>query len=160
MRAMRFLALATAVGIGGWAHAAHAQHPAAGRERLTGAWHLVSLGETNPKGRLETVAGLKGALIYTRDGHMSVQIQYPDASVSNAYVLHGYEASFGTYDVDPAAHTVTHHVEGSITRGLVGKTLVRAYRLSGRRLIIRSTRPEEHWQVTWERDEAHANGTN
>ena len=91
-------------------------------------------------------------LIYTRDGHMSVQLMYPPsaAGVSNDYVLNGYEASFGSYDVNEAAHTVTHHVQGSVTRGLVGKDLPRVYQLSGNRLIIRSANPDEHWSVTWE----------
>ena len=41
-------------------------------------------------------------LIYTRDGHMSVQLMYPkigERRLSNEYVQAGYEASFGSYDV-------------------------------------------------------------
>lgn len=65
-------------------------------------------------------------LIYTRDGHVSVQLMYPASanSLSNEYVLNGYEASFGSYDVDETTRMVTHHVQGSITRDLlVGKDL-------------------------------------
>jgi hypothetical protein len=100
------------------------------------------------------VTNRKGQLIYTRDGQMSVQLMYPasEAGVSNDYVLNGYEASFGSYDVDETAHTVTHHVQGSITHGLIGKDLTRAYQFSNGRLIIKSTRPDEHWSVTWEHD--------
>ena len=38
-------------------------------------------------------------LIYTGDGHMSVQLMYPKSasSLSNEYVLNGYEASFGSF---------------------------------------------------------------
>ena len=59
--------------------------------------------------------------MYTSDGRMSVQIQFPESqsTVTNDYVLNGYEASFGTYEVDEKAQTITRHVEGSITRGLV-----------------------------------------
>ena len=93
-------------------------------------------------------------LIYTRDGHMSVQLMYPRTANarSNEYVQDGYEASFGSYTIDEAAHTVTHHVQGSVTRDLlVGKDLPRVYRFSAdRRLIIKSTRSDEHWSVTWE----------
>ena len=62
--------------------------------------------------------------MYTRDGRMSVQIQFPESqsSVSNDYVLNGYEASFGTFEVNAEAQTITRHVEGSITRGLVGRS--------------------------------------
>jgi hypothetical protein len=77
---------------------------------------------------------------------------YPEAAanLANDYVLNGYEASFGSYDVNEESHTVTHHVQGSITRGLVGKDLARVYQFSDGHLIIRSTRPDEHWSVTWE----------
>lgn len=124
------------------------------RARLIGAWHLVSIEEPGAGGKLIHVTDRKGMLIYTRDGHMSVQIMYPasEATVSNDYVLNGYEASFGGYDVDEAAHTVTHHVQASITHGLVGKDLTRAYRFSKGRLIIKSTRSDEHWSVMWEHD--------
>jgi hypothetical protein len=121
-------------------------------EKFIGAWHLVSMGESGANAK--EAAGRKGSLIYTRDGHMSVEIMYPPAesSISNDYVLNGYEASFGSYDVNEEAHTVTHHVQASITRGLVGKDLTRVYRLSGKYLIIKSANPDEHWSVTWEHD--------
>ena len=120
------------------------------RERLIGAWRLRSM--SGPDGKPITTGSPIGMLIYTRDGHMSVQLMYPDSTVTNDYVLNGYEASFGSFDVNPSAHTVTHHVRGSVTRGLVGKDLTRRYRLEGSRLIIRSTRADESWQVTWEHE--------
>jgi hypothetical protein len=109
--------------------------------------------EPGPDGTVRRVTDRKGTLMYTRDGRMSVQIQFPESQslVSNDYVLNGYEASFGTYDVNEEAQTITRHVEGSITRGLVGKSLTRAYRFSEGRLTMRSVRPEERWSVTWER---------
>jgi Lipocalin-like domain len=123
------------------------------RERLIGAWHLVSLGEPGPDGKLNVSAGLKGTLIYTLDGHMSVQLMYPDAeaNVSNDYVRNGYEASFGSFDLDEAKHLVTHHVQGSITHGLVGKDLPRRYELTADgHLMITSANSAEHWRVIWE----------
>ncbi len=110
---------------------------------------------------MNTVAGLKGALIYTRDGRMSVQIMYPEsaAALSNDYVMNGYEASFGSYDVNEKTHTLTHHVEGANVRALVGKLLPRLFTISDRRLLIRSTRPDEHWSVVWERYQSRP-GTN
>ena len=71
---------------------------------------------------------------------------------NNEYVQDGYEASFGSYDVDEATHTLTHHVQGSNTRDLlVGKDLPRKYEFTtDGRLIIRSANPAEHWRVTWE----------
>ena len=130
--------------------------PGSGRERLIGAWHLVRIEAPGPDGKPAAGPQPKGMLIYTRDGHMSVQLMYPASAsaLSNEYVLNGYEASFGSYDVDEAAHTVTHHVQGSITRDLlVGKDLPRKFEFTtDGRLIIRSTRPDEHWLVTWAHD--------
>jgi hypothetical protein len=126
--------------------------PGPDKEKLIGAWHLVSMEEPGADGKLNRVTDRKGILIYTRDGHMSVQLMLPksESGVSNDYVQNGYEASFGSYDVNEMAHTVTHHVEGSVTRALVGKDLPRVYQFSDAHLIIKSTRPDEHWSVTWE----------
>jgi hypothetical protein len=124
------------------------------KDRLIGAWHLVSMQEPGTDGQLRTISDRTGTLIYTRDGHMSVQIMFPasESKVTNDYVLNGYEASFGRYEVDEGAHTLTHHVEGSITHGLVGKHLTRVYQLSGSQLLIKSARPDEHWSVNWQHD--------
>jgi hypothetical protein len=128
-------------------------HPARGsdKDRLIGAWHLVAI--TGPDGRLVPTVP-KGMLIYTRDGHMSVQLMYPktENALSNEYVHAGYEASFGSYDIEEGRHMVTHHVQGSVTRDLlVGKDLPRNYQFTADgHLIIRSAHPDEHWLVTWE----------
>jgi hypothetical protein len=126
--------------------------PGSAKDRLIGAWRLGWLEAPGPDGKMNRVTNLKGMLLYTSDGHMSVQLMYPKSAsgLTNEYVKNGYEASFGSYEVSEETHTVTHHVEGSITEGLVGKDLPRAYQLSGRQLIITSTRPDEHWSVTWE----------
>jgi hypothetical protein len=123
------------------------------RERFVGAWRLAWMEEATPDGTVTRITGRVGTLMYTADGRTSVQIQFPQSPspVSNDYVLNGYEASFGTYEVDERAQTITRHVEGSITRGLVGQRLTRAYRFSDGRLTMRSVRPEERWSVTWER---------
>ena len=123
------------------------------RERFVGAWRLAWMEEPSPDGKITRITDRKGTLMYTRDGRMSVQIQFPDSqsSISNDYILNGYEASFGTYEVNEEAQTITRRVEGSITRGLVGQSLTRAYRFSDGRLTMRSVRPEERWSTTWER---------
>jgi hypothetical protein len=124
------------------------------KEKLIGAWHLVHIDAPGPDGKSAPIPRPKGILIYTRDGHMSVQLMYPESanSLSNEYVLNGYEASFGNYDVDETARTVTHHVQGSNTRDLlVGKDLLRKFEFTADgHLVIRSTRPDERWSVTWE----------
>ncbi len=123
---------------------------------MIGAWHLVRIDAPGPDGKPASGPQPKGMLLYTQDGHMSVQLMYPPSAnaLSNEYVLHGYEASFGSFDVDESAHTVTHHVQGSITRDqLVGKDLPRKFEFTpDGNLIIRPTRPDEHWFVTWAHD--------
>jgi lipocalin-like protein len=126
---------------------------ASSRQKLIGTWRLIALDQPGADGKLHRYTDRQGLLIYTADGHISVQLMLPEADVgvTNEYVKEGYEASFGSYDVDEAAHTVTHHVQGSVTRGLVGKSLPRAFEFtSDGKLIIKSTRPDEKWSATWE----------
>ena len=141
------------VGQGQTAKKQTAAHASA-REKLIGAWHLLRIDEPGPDGKPMDMPQPTGVLIYTRDGHMSVQLMYPRSAsaLSNEYVLNGYEASFGSYDLDEAKHMLTHHVQGSVTRDLlVGKDLHRVYEFTGDgHLIIKSARPDEHWFVTWE----------
>ena len=123
------------------------------RDRLVGAWRLVKIESPGPDGKTSAAPQPTGMLIYTRDGHMSVQLMYPETTLSNEYVEHGYEASFGSYDVDESRHLLTHHVQGSVTRDrLVGKDLPRRYQFTpDGHLLIRSAQPQEHWLVTWEK---------
>jgi hypothetical protein len=124
------------------------------RERLIGAWHLQHIDLPGADGKPSDSPQPIGMLIYTRDGHLSVQLMYPKSasSLSNEYVRSGYEASFGTFTIEEITHTLTHHVQGSVTGdALVGKDLPRVYSLTDDgRLIIRSANPEEHWSVTWQ----------
>lgn len=151
----RSLAMVVAiVGLTQVQSATKAEGRGSARERLIGAWHLVRIDTPGRDGKLVPSAPPKGMLIYTRDGHLSVQVMYPKSAnaQSNEYVQDGYEASFGSYDVEEATHTLIHHVQGSVTRELlVGKDLPRSYQFSeDGHLIIKSTRPDEHWSVTWE----------
>ena len=166
MKALLGWTLAAMVALGGVSLAQDAEKKNAGqgsakerstkegsaKVKLIGAWRLAWMEEPGPDGKLVRITDRKGMLLYTRDGHMSVQIMFPksESALSNDYVQNGYEGSFGSYDVNEEAHTVTHHAEGSITRGLVGRDLPRLYQFSDGHLIIQSTRPEEHWSVGWE----------
>ena len=66
------------------------------------------------------------------------------------YVQGGYEASFGTYEIDEPAHHFIFHVEGALVRSLIGKDLTRVFEFSGKQLIVKSSDPDEHWRVAWE----------
>jgi len=132
-----------------------AQSAAQERDQIGGAWRLAWLEQPGPNGKVHRI-DCCGMLVYTRDGHMSVQVMErdPEAQAPSGpeqYSQGGYEASYGTYVIDEKNHTFTFHVEGALVRTLIGKDLQRAYQLSGNQLIIKSTRPEEHWRVAWER---------
>ncbi len=153
MKALSRGALSAFVAISTLALALSPTKQAGDRQKLVGAWYLAHIDVPGPDGKRAAIPQPKGMLIYTRDGHMSVQLMYPKSAnaQSNEYVQDGYEASFGSYDVDEAKHTLTHHVQGSVTRDLlVGKDLPRVYQfVADGKLIIRSARPDEHWSVTW-----------
>jgi len=125
------------------------------QDRFIGAWRLAWLEEPDAEGKLHR-ADCTGMLIYTRDGHMSVQVMYrnpqPGTSVAPVQYAQGdYEASFGTYRIDESAYAFTYHVEGALVRTLVGKDFTRVFELSGNQLIVKSKDPNEHWSVAWER---------
>jgi len=124
------------------------------QDRFVGAWRLGILEEPDTNGNLHR-ADCTGLLVYTRDSHMSVQVMYRNSETGGQsgpvqYALGGYEASFGRYVINDS-QTFTFHVEGAMVRTLIGQDLPRAYRFSGNQLIVKSTNPNEHWQVTWER---------
>jgi len=134
------------------------------RERFVGAWRLAWLEEEGADGKIHR-ADCTGLLVCTRDGHMSVQVMYRNPQTNSQsslqqstnaapvqYAQGGYEASFGTYQIDESTHTFTFHVEGALVRTLIGKDLPRAFELSGKQLIVKSTHPDEHWRVAWEHD--------
>jgi hypothetical protein len=129
----------------------------AARNEFVGTWRLASLEQPGANGQLERV-DCTGMLMATRDGHFSVQVMERNPKPQAAkgpeqYSQGGYEASFGTYVLNERAHTFTFHVEGALVRSLIGKDLPRSYEISGTTLIIKSTRPDEHWRVAWERNQ-------
>jgi len=130
-----------------------ADHPSV-KDRFFGAWRLVWLEEPDADGKIHK-ADCTGLLVYTHDGHMSVQVMYRNPHTggqggSVQYAQGGYEASFGTYQIDENARTFTFHVEGAMVRNLIGQDLPRSFELSGNKLIVKSTNPKEHWRVAWE----------
>ena len=86
------------------------------KDRFVGAWRLVSLEAPGPEGKIHK-ADSTGLFVFTRDGHASVQVMErnptPQAAAGpDQYSAGGYEATFGTYEVDENAHTFAFHVEG------------------------------------------------
>jgi hypothetical protein len=124
------------------------------KDQFVGAWRLASLEGEGADGKVHR-SDSTGMLVFTRDGHMSVQVmernpQPQTPAGPEQYSQGGYEASFGRYEIDESARTFTFHVDGALVRTLIGKDLPRSFEFSGKQLIVKSTRPDEHWRVAWE----------
>jgi len=126
------------------------------KERLIGAWRLAWEEEQGADGKMQHIVDHQGIIVYTPDGHMSVQIMLPTTASLREdknpvkYEQGGYEAYYGTFELNEQAHTVTHHVQGALVRTLIGKDLTRVYSFSNGQLILKSSRPDEHWTIAWE----------
>src|SRR5579863_7550191 len=83
---------------------------------VVGTWRLVLIQSPGPDGKPSEAPQPTGILIYTKDGHAAVQLMYPQTSLSNEFVHDGYEATFGTYDLDKGKHQLSYHIVGSATR--------------------------------------------
>jgi hypothetical protein len=129
--------------------AAQSAHDAPNQNRLVGAWKLISLEEPSADGQVHKV-DCSGMFVFTRDGKASVQVMYRNAQTGSAYAQGGYEASYGSYRTDNFS-IFTFHIDGALLRTLIGKDLKRAYEIFGNRLTVKSTNPNEHWKVIWER---------
>jgi len=141
------------------------------RGQLVGTWRLVSRVVATEDGTVVRDPGLGAApigyLTYDSSGHMAAQIMKTDrpsaldcststsAPSNNSQSVNGYDAYFGTYTVDQANHSVTHHIEGALVAGDVGKSLVRHFQVSADKLaiIVRTTSAEGNQVRTlnWER---------
>jgi len=122
---------------------------------FVGAWKLVSIETIRPNGEVIYPFYRKrpqGLIMYDRSGWMSVQIvsdpavAAPTASsweevlaapqVDKAKAYENYYAYFGTWTLDPAAKTVTHHIQESLRPGERHDDAVRHFELDGDRLIL------------------------
>lgn len=115
---------------------------AASVDLLVGSWVLVSREDRTADGTLVPEPSLGsdplGFLVYDRTGHVAVQlmrrvrstegvpsVQQGQPDPNNSGATGGYDAYFGTYTLDPKAHTVTHHMLGALLPGDVGKSITR-----------------------------------
>ena len=132
---------------------------------LLGTWRLKSIGGVLPKRALFSMGPKpRGLLIYAPTGYMAAQIlRDPRPSFPSGYeeptpeeirnAFEGYYAYYGTYEVDIARATVTHHLESSLRPLEIGKEYVRAFKLDGDRLILTPVREGTKLKVRliWQR---------
>lgn len=118
---------------------------------LSGAWRMISLESGTKVGNLQEVP-YSGEIVFTEAGTMSVQAMNPDADAApTPYTMNGYEAFYGSLDVDEEAKTFVVTVDSALVRDLIGQDLERAFEVSENQLILTPTSPDEFWRVTYER---------
>ena len=138
-------------------HVAVTDHPPSVRAQLIGSWRLVSRQSRRANGEVEADAGLSatplGILIYDQSGHVAAQLSRRDRTLAilpgecqaaittkgtpdTAQTILGYDAYFGTYEVNENEGTVIHHLEAALFPGDVGKDIERDFTISGDQLTI------------------------
>jgi hypothetical protein len=125
-------------------YAAQQGHPNA-RARILGAWQLESRTVRTRSGEIvDPVLGKQplGRLFYDASGRMSLQMMRQERAhaitrpanpqdADNQRVVLGYDAYFGTFELNESAGTITHHVEGSLFPEDLGKDFVRSFSIDG-----------------------------
>jgi len=117
---------------------AAAQAPASPvTDPFLGAWELVDWRTTDAAGTVRFPYGenAQGQVTYSPDGRMSAHLMRPPENPADA--PEQYLAYWGTFTVDAAARTVTHHVIGSDQRNWIGSDQVRVFEfVESDRLIL------------------------
>jgi Lipocalin-like domain len=148
---------------------ASAQSGPSGQAQLIGTWRFVSATQllTDGTSRPDPQTGANGAgyLMYTETGHMCAVIAKAErpawrapASPSDSAVrqaFNGLVAYCGTYDVDAAEGSVTHHIEVDREPQLTGTNRKRFFTRSGAQLVLRAALPlpdgVREWTIVWQR---------
>jgi hypothetical protein len=137
---------------------------------VVGVWELASYTVTNSDGLARFPFGQqpKGQLVYTETGEMSAQLMRPDFDFASLAELDGstalqelgvaaFFAYWGTYDVDEAVGTVTHHVEGCLYPDWAGVSQTRNYRFEDQdHLVVWAQLPDvsdpgDRYELHWTR---------
>jgi len=119
---------------------------------LVGTWELLSREDRTPGGELRIDPGLGpdpiALLIFDKHAHFAAQfMKRGRAATSEAEPLNlapnnsrargGYDAYFGTYDVDNSLGTVTTRLIGALSPENVGQVYTRTMSVVGGELTIR-----------------------
>jgi len=138
----------------GFIGCAEVQGKESARQRIAGAWRLESrtVRKANGEVVLDPVLGKSptGRLFYDASGNMSLQMMRQDrrdpisvpsnpADAKNPRIVLGYDSYFGTFDVNEAEGTITHHVEGSLFPEDLGKDFKRFFTIDGDSFTLRFT---------------------
>ena len=145
---------------------AHSQPPPS----LLGTWRLVSYQARDSTGQVQYPLGenVSGLLVYDGGGNMSAHVMRNDrpffgakdpaggADAELRAAFEDYASYFGTYTIDLARQTVTHHVLGAWYPNWIGHDQVRHFKFDDNRLLLST--PSLIWNgkslehiLTWER---------
>lgn len=121
-------------------------------DSFAGTWRLADAYAETAQGRrpFPLGDGTHGLIMYDTAGHMSAQLmsagrkpfssrnfeEVPLEEFKAAYL--GYTSYYGTYTLNVAEQTVTHHVEGSLTAGWVGGDQLRYFEFADGALILKT----------------------
>jgi hypothetical protein len=147
---------------------------AAERKKFIGVWKLVS-GESRNEvtGEVRYPWGRQpvGRLSYDEAGRVFAQLMNPGrrsvggaanrgaaAAIATAStddmreMLTGFNAYFGTFDVDEPSRTMIHHLQSALIPSWVGTDQRRKYEFSGRdQLILFNVASEAAYRLVWQR---------
>jgi len=130
---------------------------------IQGTWWLISREDYNKDGqkRIDPVLGADpiAILVYAkkhfaaqfmkRDRSMESIIQATTAGQNNTAAIGGYDAYFGTYEIDEKTSMVAHTLTGSINPANIGMTVYRNLHVEDDKLTIQlDTTTQEGEPVT------------
>lgn len=117
-------------------------------DRFLGSWELIEWVATNQQGQTVHPYGenARGQITYTADGRMSAHLMRPPADPADAPPQH--LAYWGTFSLQAAAGTITHHVIGADAPNWIGSDQVRRFRFEGPDRLVLSL-GQQH--LTWRR---------
>ncbi len=144
---------------------ARSQEQSADRNRLVGAWRLVSV-EATAGDKVTTPLGYqpRGLLVLTPSGHWSAQLMADNHASAGrggdgtqpADPRLTYRAHFGTYTVNESARSLVLHREGDLDVAGIGFDTLRFYAFEGNRIVLTLPTETRHGvdvvtRVVWER---------
>ncbi|WP_087688343.1 lipocalin-like domain-containing protein [Pandoraea sp. PE-S2R-1] len=137
------------------------------RNPLAGTWTLVAADVQHPDGTRTSDYGAapKGLLVIDNEGRYSLQIFKSErpkfasgdkgvaTPVEYKAAVMGASTHFGTLSIDPAAGTLTFHIQNASFPNWEGEQQTRSYALNGRELSYRVTpRPNGDVPISvWQR---------
>ncbi|PPC77572.1 hypothetical protein C4K68_09435 [Pokkaliibacter plantistimulans] len=117
---------------------------------LIGAWKMIKL-EASVGGKMVEVP-YTGQLIITDSHTLSAQaMDLNENAAPTAFTMGGYEALYGSIDIDDHLSQFDVTVESSLVRNLIGRKLQRKFSITGSTMVLSPLDDKEGWRVTYKR---------